>query len=528
MEKFLKGVGSKLLQEIEDQEPVYFYERLDLLTNIGDNVVRGRAVWAPRNVALLFFHPTPHNFYKGAKTEIATYNKDGTVADEKTITGPIDQQIESTLFFILETTKEEACHAFVAYPIKALREAVVNAFHHRGYEECDSNPTMIHIRPDCIEVTSYPGPDPCLKVEHFSDKNKVPYVPARNRRIAEFLKDRRLAEGRFTGVRTIFKTMRNNKNPKPEFNFGPSHFTVTLPGHPKYIVYSLLREVDYLCTKGDKHEAVKCLKGFLDDNLTEEHSYFGSDMLISKLLELHENDMSHPSIQPYMSHVTETLKKRIPLVTELRKWCAEEGTQDISVGVEIIKELVKEGAKYEELQAAVTKAVTLSKTKSGSKEQKLKAVQNAHQLFEAMGEVTQTDGYAAFQFACCKFNLYMISTNIPEVRKRTHPLPYLSEAEDYVNKAMQLTSEGYKRDLANQYRLLGYIHSQLLWHKKSTGQKVTDFYDYARRYNPEIKINHIYIPPEYRSKYRLTDSPKGDNSFEWTVNLGFPMHQLTF
>ena len=189
-------------------------------------------VWAPRNVALLFFHPASHDFFSGTKTEIAIYTYEGYVPEEKLITGPIDQQIEETLSFILTKTKEEAGHEFVAYPSRALREAVVNAFHHRGYEECDNNKNY-------IEVISYPGPDPTLKPEDFTEGKEVPCVPSRNRRIAEFLKERKLAERYFTGVRTIYRSMKKNNNPKPSFEFNKTHFKVRLPGHPKYMAYSI-------------------------------------------------------------------------------------------------------------------------------------------------------------------------------------------------------------------------------------------------------------------------------------------------
>lgn len=175
-------------------------------------------VFVPRNIALLFFHPSPHDFFSGAKTEIAIYTHEDD-SEEMMITGPTDQQVHKTMSFILQTTKEEAHHEFVAYPVQALREVVVNAFHHRGYEVCDNNPIKIHIKPNCIDVVSYPGPDPTLKPEHFSEENEVPYVPSRNRRIVEFLKERKLAEGRFTGVKAIYRSMKNNNNPKPTFNF---------------------------------------------------------------------------------------------------------------------------------------------------------------------------------------------------------------------------------------------------------------------------------------------------------------------
>lgn len=517
--KFLKGVGSQLLQEVDNKPAAYFYDRLKLVRHIGDKRDGDMLipVLAPRNVALLFFNPTPHDYFTGAKTEIGIYTHDGDVTEEKTITGPIDQQIEETLSFILKTTKEEARHEFVAYPTRALREAVVNAFHHRGYEECDNNPIKIHIKPNCIDVISYPGPDPSLKSEDFSEGSEVPCVPSRNRRIAEFLKERKLAEGRFTGVRTIYRTMKKNNNPQPSFHFNSSYFRVRLPGHPKYIAYSILREVDNLCTKGEKHEAIKSLKGFLDEHLNDEHSFLGSEMLISKLVELHDNDMDHPNIQPYKQFISDKLQRRIPLISELCKWCVAEEIQDISQGVSIVKRLVEEGARNEDLHSVVTKAVNLCMERSADGQRVLSAVQNAHKLFEAMGEITQTYGYVAYQFAYCKFHLYKMTAK--GAQKRKDLARYLKEAEDYVNKAIQLTNEDYyKHHLANHHLLLGYIHSELLQIKKSTEEQVIAYYEKARRYNPAIKIKQVSIPPEYQPQFRPLGSPESSTQFMWTIN----------
>ena len=495
---FLKGIGSKLFDE--DKEAIYFYERLRLVRKIGDRRDGDMLVpvFAPRNVALLFFHPAPHDYFSGAKTEIAIYTHDDLTV-EKTIIGPIDKQIEETLSIILKTTKEEAGPEFVAYPTRALREAVVNAFHHRGYEECDNNPIKIHIKPNCIEVISYPGPNPTLKPEDFSEGNEVPCLPSRNRRIAEFLKERKLAEGRFTGVKTIYKSMKKKNNAKPFFDFNQYYFRVRLPGHPKYIASSIRREVDNLCAKGDTHEAIKSLKGFLDKHLTDDHSFLGSEMLISKLLELHNNDITHQNIQPYKQFITEKMEQRIPLIAELCNWCACEETSDISTGVKIVKKLVKEGARYEDLDSVVRKAVELCLKEN------LEAAQNAHKLFEAMGDLTQTNGYVAYQFALCKFYLYKMQAF--STRLRQNLKPYLKDAEDYVHKAILLTNEEYKDHLANQYRLLGYIHFQLLIIRKSTEENITTFYEKARKYNPRIEINQMYIPPKYQQQFRLLENP---------------------
>ena len=126
------------------------------------------------------------------------------------------------------------------------------------------------------------------------------------------------------------------------------------------------------------------------------------------------------------------------------------------------------------------------------RELRLQASQKAHQLFQAMGEVTKTDAYVAFQYARCKFNLYRQNTKT--FRERKELSSYLKEAEVCVNDALQLTDEAeHPNHTARQYRQLGYIHSLLLEIKMTTISNVTGYYDKARVYNPAIHINETFI-----------------------------------
>ena len=122
-----------------------------------------------------------------------------------------------------------------AYPERAIRKAVVNTFHYRSYERCHPYPIKIPFEPKFIDIISYPGPDPNLIEEDFSEEGEVPPVPSSNRRIADFLKSLKLAEGRYTGVGTIFRSMKESNNPKPKFDFRESYFRVRLPGYHRHI-----------------------------------------------------------------------------------------------------------------------------------------------------------------------------------------------------------------------------------------------------------------------------------------------------
>ena len=124
------------------------------------------------------------------------------------------------------------------------------------------------------------------------------------------MKRLKLAEGLYTGVGTIFTSMKENKNPNPQFDFCPAYFRVRLPGHPKYIVQSIRGRVDYLCAKGNEAEAVKLIEDFL-----AKDSSMWSETLLTKLIELlHvEDDEDDPKVAQYQAFLSER-KQRLFLL----------------------------------------------------------------------------------------------------------------------------------------------------------------------------------------------------------------------
>lgn len=511
VKEFLRDIGSNIRdQDLHD--PRQLYENMRLVRSFGDKQQEGRLVkcLVPRNVALLFFSNDPNKYFQGAKTIINVYDRNKVFLYDETYVTPIDQQVNSTLDYILRETKdkEEESLAHVLYPRKALREAVVNAFYHRGYEPEHQDPVKVNIYPTHIDIISYPGPHPSLKHEHFKEDSDMPPVKTRNRRVGEFLVKRKLAEEKGTGIRTIFRSMKDNGNIKPDFKFDETYFQVRLPGHPKFMVREILKTVNNLCARGAKQKAVEMLLGFLKGNPQIRHN-----SLLFKLMELHDHDKNHPNVQPYKEHFSERLERRLTLSLALQEWSKSSSLAalNIEAGAEIIRELVKEDADADDLQIAKQIAVAFFQEKcENSPEGKERALDNyrkAHQLFDAMGKVIKTDAYLSFQFACCKFNLFMKNTAKKSPRERKELSSSLTEAEVCVNDAVQLTSEENTKHLANQYRQLGYIHSQLLGMKKSTHKDVIDNLDKARFYNPEIRFNELLVHQDCRSRYKQTRSP---------------------
>ncbi len=233
---FLREVGSGLAGEPDRAE---MYRRMRITVRANDHEL-------PRNVGLLFFSGDPGVWFPGARIEVVQF-PDGAGGDtlvERVFRGGLAHQIRDCLRHLdglatkLTRKHPDRIHASrsASYPDVAVREALVNAVYHRGYGPDASEPTKVYVYPDRLEVTSYPGPVPGVEAEHFEESASRPPVPARNRRIGEWLKELRLAEERLTGVGKIFAAMARNGSPLPRFDFDPgrSYFRVSLPIHPEH------------------------------------------------------------------------------------------------------------------------------------------------------------------------------------------------------------------------------------------------------------------------------------------------------
>ena len=187
--------------------------------------------------------------------------------EERTFTGPLADQLVDCLKYLENLSTHHLqkqqdryrVRGWVSYPIPALREALVNAVYHRGYDVDQPDPTKVYLYPSRVVVTSYPGPVSGIEHYHLLAGATPPTVPARNRRIGEFLKDLGLAEGRLTGIPKIFDAMRDNGSPEPQFDFDSERtfFEVTLPAHPEYAALSALRDALHLRTLGESGEALR-------------------------------------------------------------------------------------------------------------------------------------------------------------------------------------------------------------------------------------------------------------------------------
>jgi ATP-dependent DNA helicase RecG len=236
LRSFFKEVKSGLY-EASAKMPLAELGRQMNIVDGGDEYLK------PRNVGVMFFNEAPEHFFPGTQIEIVSFPEGvaGKNIEEKVFKGPLHQQLQDALAYLRNmVTKEkvtkvsgraEAERVF-NYPYAAVEEALVNAVYHRSYEQRE--PIEVRVNPDQIEIVSYPGPDPSIKLSALNSK-RIVARRYRNRRIGEFLKELKLTEGRSTGIPTIRDAMRRNGSPPPKFktDMGRTYFLVELPIHPQ-------------------------------------------------------------------------------------------------------------------------------------------------------------------------------------------------------------------------------------------------------------------------------------------------------
>ena len=299
--EFLQDIRSDLVNE-QDTKTMYRCIRIAVPVNDHD---------VPKNVGLLFFSQSPEQWFPGARMELVQFTDDasGNILVEKQFKGmPIHEQLRECLQYLENLSVqqlEKGPHRpevaeWVSYPSQALREAVVNAVYHRSYE-ATPEPIKIYLYPDRMEIISYPGPMPGIEKRHLDGAEPLPPVPARNRRIGEFLKELRLAEGRGTGLPKLRRSMQENGSPPPRFDFdeGRSYFRVTLPAHPGYAAVLALQDAARLRAIGDARGALGRLQSTLQDYPS---STIVATELINELVRTDDPAAAHSVLEEFINN----------------------------------------------------------------------------------------------------------------------------------------------------------------------------------------------------------------------------------
>lgn len=171
-----------------------------------------------KNGAVLLFSPEASFIFPQAVVKLRVV-KDSEVVDEDLITGPIIQQVDRALNFI----KRNISKGYIIrgtermemweYPIKAVREAIVNAIVHRDY--FSTSTVQITLKEDTLEVINPGGLPPQLKPEDL--KREHPSIP-RNPRIARVFYLWGFLEEWGSGTTMMIRECREAGLPDPEFS----------------------------------------------------------------------------------------------------------------------------------------------------------------------------------------------------------------------------------------------------------------------------------------------------------------------
>ncbi len=222
--KLLKQMNNR----IEEHEPLTLPS---VLGSIGVANVLGE--FFLKNSAILFFARNVQQFFMNSEVRIVKFR-----GKQKSLEAlEYDQRFIDTLPELLETifsTVKEKAGMFSRLestkrverpmiPDEVLREALTNAVGHRDY--FDPNGILIELYDDRIEITNPGSLLPGLTLKNFIEIRK-----ARNPVVYRLLNDSQWGEGLNLGIKSMYRLMRQNKLPDPEFEELGGVFRVTLHG----------------------------------------------------------------------------------------------------------------------------------------------------------------------------------------------------------------------------------------------------------------------------------------------------------
>lgn len=443
--RHLHNVRSELVapgQIVDDHE---LYRRLRIIVPVNSHEV-------PRNVGLLFFNEEPNDFFPGARIEVVEFGDDagGDLIREKTFTGPLPQQIKGTLDYLdslgethLQKVSGQAeVERTVPYPYEAMEETIVNAVYHRGYDG-PPEPVKVYLYPDRMEITSYPGPVPGISKKYFEKGQSIPSVPARNRRIGDFLKELRLAEQRGTGIPKIQRKMHENGSPEAGFDFDEERtfFRVILPAHPRYQVLHAIREAAHLWAIGEKAKAINLIERAFERQPSSgalagqyiEYAFGSGDY------EIATNIIQRFSEQPIKS------EQARPYITMARVLLDRGRIKEAN---DMLSQIPLLRTANDTLEAAILK-------------KKARDYKGAHMLFVEAYTSTPDDPKLLHEFAQTKMQLAKNSWLKKEKTSKEITNSLYREALEMLRRAIQLTEDNIRKawcwyDMA---KILGWIQA---------------------------------------------------------------------
>lgn len=235
----IRGMG--LLEDSKDVED-FFSDAEQIAELVPPLFVRTSLdqVLRPRNFTMLLFGKKSSitRLFPDAHTVLSIYpghDRSSTTAEGFVFTGSILEQSRKSIerltdLISIAYDKTSAKPNQVNYPVRAIQEAVVNAFVHRDYQIPE--PIRITVFTDRIEIMS-PG------ALHWGiDRDKFLIGKSgpkwRNQSFAYLFRKLQLAQSEGQGIPPIFRTMRKEGCPDPVFEIGTESVTCVLYAHERH------------------------------------------------------------------------------------------------------------------------------------------------------------------------------------------------------------------------------------------------------------------------------------------------------
>jgi len=195
----------------------------------------------PTLAGLMVFSKYPQGYYPqlcitavslpGTEQGVAG-DDDERFIDNQRITGPIPDMLEEAVEFVRRNSRmktiidENGQRADKPeYPIKAVREAILNALVHRDYSVYTENiPITIEMYRDRMEITNSGG----LYGQISLDELGKVRPETRNAALANMLELLKITENRYSGIPTMRRELANLGLPAPQFSVRHGEFKVTI------------------------------------------------------------------------------------------------------------------------------------------------------------------------------------------------------------------------------------------------------------------------------------------------------------
>ncbi len=190
--------------------------------------------------------------------------------DNKRLDGTIQDMLKQAMSFVMNNTKKSTKidrngnRADVSeYPVKAIREIILNALIHRDYSiHTENDPIRLTIFDDRIEISNPGGLYGRLTLNELG---KV-HSDIRNPFIASILETLDVTENRYSGIPTIYAEMRKAGLADPKFEDERGTFKVTLYNRKKDKTRdeAFVEKIKKYCTIPRTKEEIAKFLGFDD------------------------------------------------------------------------------------------------------------------------------------------------------------------------------------------------------------------------------------------------------------------------